>query len=81
MTRATITPEERALIDRHLAEHGAVQCPIGAMATVPEYRYVESSKNRNATLVRMDGKSAWKNPDSGYHANAARAKRLRRASA
>lgn len=77
--RDGISPEERALIERHLDEHGVTRCATGAMATIPQYVWRASTKQGAGQLVRADGKTGWDQGHGAHLTNRARAARLRRA--
>lgn len=74
--RPQITPQERALIDAHIAKHGVTVCPTGAMATAQEYvtDAYGALRNKNGSAVLREGNGA-------FFRNKARAARLRKAEA
>lgn len=80
--RPTITPQERAMIDAHIAKRGVTVCPTGAMATATEYefRYIGTNgqlRDKN----RADGRDALREGNGAFFRNKARAARLRKAEA
>lgn len=75
--RDSVTEEERALIDRHIAERGVTRCPTGAMATGIEL--VWRTGGDGGALVRVDGRSSWDQGQGAFFRNRARAARLRAA--
>lgn len=80
--RPQITPQERALIDAHIAKHGVTVCPPGKMATAEEY--VFGYVGTNGQLRPKDGRKSgdvFREGNKAYYRNKARAARPRKAEA
>ncbi|WP_375553369.1 hypothetical protein [Roseovarius mucosus] len=80
--RPQITPEERALIEAHIARHGITVCPPGRMATAVEYefRYIGNNGDLRPKAGQKPG-DALRNGNGAFFRNRARAARLRKAEA